>query len=101
MDDRWTALGSLAVGDIFHAESPNGASLICLVMSVTETAIRARTVTTQLHLEFDRLTGVAEWGDQQVPCTIDSIAPLPSKTHHVMLGIDRKFRLRQSIEQFK
>jgi hypothetical protein len=43
--DRKTLLGKLAVGDVFHAESPKAPSLICLVVSVTETMIQARTVT--------------------------------------------------------
>jgi hypothetical protein len=101
MADRKTALGKLAVGDIFHAESPNGASLICLVTSVTETTIQARTVTTQRHLEFDRQTGIAEYGDEPIICTVDSTAPLPVEIHNVMLGIDRKFRLEQDPERLK
>ena len=90
MANRGAALNSLAVGDIFHAESPNAASLICLVLAVTETTIQARTMTHQIHLEFDRQTGVAEWGDDRVPCVVDSVAPLPADIHNVMLGLDRK-----------
>jgi hypothetical protein len=101
MADRKTALNNLAVGDIFHAESPNGASLICLIMAVTETTIQARTVTTQKHLEFDRQTGIAKWGDEPVLCTIDSVTPLPADIHNVLLGIDRKFRLEQEPERLK
>jgi len=101
MPDRKTALGNLAVGDICHAESPNGASLVCLVLSVTETTIRTRTVTTQLHIEFDRQTGIAEWGDERVLCTIDSTARLPSEIHDVMLGLDRKFRFERDPERIK
>jgi len=56
--DRETALMKLAVGNIFHGEAQNGASLICLVTAVSETAIYARTVTTQLCLEFDRQSGL-------------------------------------------
>ena len=101
MRDHKALLGNLAVGDIFHADSPNGASLICLVVSVTESTIHARTVTTQTQLEFDRQTGVAVWGDDQVPCTIDSTAPLPLEVHNVMLGIDSKFRLEWNPERLK
>ena len=101
MADRGAALNDLTVGDVFHAESPNGASLICLVMAVTKTTIQARTVTTQTHLEFDRQTGIAEWGDERVPCVVDSVAPLPVDIHNVMLGIDRKFRLEQDSERLK
>lgn len=101
MEDRKAALVNLAIGDIFHAESPNGASLICLVTSLTDTSIRARTVTTQLCLQFDRRTGIAEWGDQSVPCTIDSVAPLPADIHDIILGIDVKFRSEHETEQLK
>ncbi len=102
--DRKTLLGNLAVGDIFHASAPNGASLICLVMAVMETVVQARTITHQLHLEFDRTTGVAEWNpakgwpgkghpDVWVQCTIDSVAPVPIDDHEVMLFVDRRERL--------
>jgi hypothetical protein len=101
MADRRTLLRTLAVGDIFHAESPNGASLICLVISVTEATIQSRTVTTQCHLAFDRQTGIAAWGDLPILCTVDSIAPLPAEIHNVMLGIDQKFRLEQDPERLK
>ena len=101
MADRKAALNNLAVGDIFHAESPNGASLICLVVAVTRTTIKARTVTTQKNLEFDRQTGAAEWGDEPALCTVDSVAPLPADIHNVMLGIDQKFRLEQQPERLK
>jgi hypothetical protein len=93
--DRKTLLGKLAVGDVFHAESPKAPSLICLVVSVTETMILARTVTSGEHFEFDRQTGVAQWVDEATSCTIDSIAPLPVDIHNVILGLDRKFRLEQ------
>ncbi len=96
MVDRKTALEGLSVGDIFHAESPNGASLICLVEYVTNTTINARTVTTQKHLEFDRRTGIADLGGEAVPCVVDSVAPLPVDIHNAMLDIDRKFRLEQA-----
>jgi hypothetical protein len=101
MDDHATALATLTVGALIHAESPNGASLICLVTSITDTKIFTRTVTTQIELEFNRGTGIAEWGDDSVSCTIDSIAPLPSDIHNVMLGIDRKFGFEQGPKQHR
>jgi len=90
MADRKTALRNIAVGDIFHAEAPNGASLICLTRSVTETKIHARRVTTQSYHEFDRTTGVEEC--ERNPCTIDSVAPLPPDIQNIILGLDRKYR---------
>jgi len=92
MSDRETALARLREGDIFHAASPNGASLICLVISITESTLNCRTVTSQIYLEFDRKTGVAYYSARSVPCKIDSIAPLPVDIHGVMLDLDQKFR---------
>jgi hypothetical protein len=91
--DREILLRGLTEGDIFHAESPNGASLICLITNISETQIQARTVTSQLHLEFDRRTGVAEWAEDRVECTIDSIEPLPIDIFNLMLRIDRRYRI--------
>jgi len=103
--DRKALLRNLVAGDIFHASAPNGASLICLITAVTDTMIQTRTVTHQMHLEFDRKTGIAEWNaakdwpgrgytDEIIPCTIDSVAPLPIDVHEGMLFFDRKERLK-------
>ena len=73
MDARSKALRSLTVDDIFHADSPNGASLICLVTSITDATIHAWTVTTQLGLAFNRITGCVKMDEDQIPGTIDSI----------------------------
>lgn len=110
--DRRTLFHNITVGDIFHAAAPNGRSLICLTTSVTEKTIQARTVTHQMHLEFDREVGIAEWigaldwpdlgmSDKPVRCTIDSVAPLPVDIHNVMLFIDRKSRLNNDWAQVK
>jgi hypothetical protein len=99
MGDRETLLGNLVVGDIFHAVAPKVASLICLVVSVTETALHTRRVTTRENLVFDRRTGVTV--DELSPCTIDSVAPLPVDVYNVMLGIDRKSRLENDPERIK
>jgi hypothetical protein len=98
MVDRASAIGKLVVGDIFHAQCPNGASLICLVESVTDTTIDARTVTHQIKVKFDRGTGVE---NSETPCAIDSIAPLPVDLHNVILGMDRKLRLEPDLMKHK
>ena len=100
MPDRKTLLSRLVVGDAFHATGPTGASLICLTVSVTETTIQARRVTTQEALEFDRQTGIEKCDDGRVS-RIDSVAPLPQAVLNVILGIDRKYRLLQDPEQGK
>jgi hypothetical protein len=94
-------LKNIVVGDIFHASSPNSASLICLAVSVSETTIVSRTVTTQICLDFDRSTGKALWIETAVICTIDSVTPLPVEVHNTILSIDRKFRLEQSEDRLK
>lgn len=101
MKDRETRLRKLDVGDIFHAEAPNGASLICLVLRIDDATIHARTVTTQYYFEFDLRTGEAKWGNEGAVCAIDSVTPLPVDIHNVMLGIDRKFRLESDLERIK
>ena len=55
--------------------------MICRALEVGATTIRARTVTSQYALEFDRMTGVAtpEIEGERVPCTIDSVALIPGE----------------------
>ncbi len=101
--DGKALLRNLIAGDVFHASGPGGASLVGLITAVTETT-EARTVTHQMHLQFDRETGGAEWNaakqwpgkghaDEWGRSTIDSVAPLPVDAHKVMQFVDRKFRL--------
>jgi hypothetical protein len=91
MTKRLGAIGRLAVGDIFHAVSPTGRNLICLVTAVTDSHIQARTVTSQLPLSFDRRTGGALW-DEDTQCWIDCTKPLPDDIHQILLGLDRKYQ---------
>lgn len=91
--ERRILLQRLVVGDIFHATTRNGASLICLVTRTNRAQIEARTVTTQKAVRVDRSTGLGKLGAEGVICSVDSVAPLPIAVHNEMLGIDRKFRL--------
>ncbi|MBC7634000.1 MAG: hypothetical protein H7251_00190 [Acetobacteraceae bacterium] len=100
MDARSEAVRKLLVGDIFHGESPHRASLIYPVLSVTDTEIYTRTVTTQSHIRFDRATGVAKAGANNIPGVIDSVCALPIDVDQTMLGIiDQKFRLEADLEK--
>jgi hypothetical protein len=90
VQNRETALRNLAIGDIFHASAPNGASIVCLVTSVDPNKISARRIHTQENLEFDRQTGI-ESGNASVHSRIDSVAPLPPDVHEVFLSMDRKY----------
>lgn len=84
----------LPAATFFHASATNGASLLCLTMSVTGSTIQARNVATQIIYDFDRRTGIADWyvSWEHYICTIDSVAPLPADIHEIMLSIDRKGR---------
>jgi hypothetical protein len=90
-------VGNLAVGDIFHAASRNGEWWICLMTSVTETTIRARSAINDLLFEFDRQTGsgFAMWRDRKTPCAIYATDPLPEDIHNIILEMDRKSRLAE------
>jgi hypothetical protein len=101
MPDRETLIRNIDVGDIFHAECPNGASLICLATAVNDTTIDARVVTTQVDLEFSRKTGVAESSNYRAPCTINSVAPLPPEIHDIFLDLDHRYRTSTDPERSK
>jgi hypothetical protein len=92
----------LTVGDIFHADCPNGAHLICLATSVTETTIHARSVTNDQYMEFDRKTGtgIVTWRERKTPCTIYSASPLPEDVRNIILEMDRKTRLAETSENW-
>ncbi|CAN0644649.1 conserved hypothetical protein [Burkholderia cepacia] len=103
------ALRSLVVGDIFHAHfvqwpQSDGPSLICLTTSITDDAILARTISTQVCFSFDRNTGHSRsWAppiylpttSESLVAVIDSIAPLPSTVHNALVALDRHLRLGQ------
>jgi len=97
--ERERVLGNLTSGDIFHAEGPEFPSLICIVVSVSENQIEARTVTNQAVFHFDRRTGVSM--RRTSTCTIDSVIPLPIDIHNALLGLDRKFRLEHRPDRHK
>jgi hypothetical protein len=93
MIKRETAIENIAVGDIFHATSPNGASLICLALEVTDETIGSQTLTSMYELKFDRKTGTAErdFHGEKVVCTIDSVAPLPDDFKETLLAMYRAY----------
>ena len=92
MLDRHTLIGNLDVGDIFHAEYPNGASCVCRVLSANDATIHARRMTTQENLEFDRQTGVENASDGEELAVINSVTPLPPEIRNVLLALERKYR---------
>lgn len=89
MSDRRTALRNLSIGDIFHAQSRNGASLVCLATALDESVISARRIHTQDGLQFDRNTGL-EIGKPHT--RIDCVAPFPPDILDIFLEMDRKYQ---------
>jgi hypothetical protein len=94
MTDRKAALGALEAGHLFYAVDTTGPVRICLVMSVSEKTILARSVATQEIIEFDRHTGGATHKRYGFDFNylIASIAPLPRDIHEIMLSLDRNGR---------
>ena len=89
MITRASAIRRLGEGDLFNAEHEAGPTRICVVTSVTETTIVARSTTVQEIIEFGRRTGAA------IPpfyFVITSVAALPQDIHDIFLGLDRKYR---------
>jgi hypothetical protein len=99
MAGRETPIRNLGVGDIFHAEYPNGASCICLVLSVNQYSIKSRRITTQEDIEFDRQTGIEKQENAQPVAVIDSVAPLSAEFRDVFLAMDRKFKARMAMDE--
>ena len=96
MVDRERALSNLAVGDFFHAGSSNGASLICLVTSVSEGTIYARQITSQDDLKFDRNSGI-DLTDSRA--RIDCVAPFPQEMHDAFLELDHRLRIFREMDR--
>src|SRR5947209_3884243 len=87
MRDCESGLRGLEIGDLFHARSPNGASMVCLVTAVSDTTISARRIHTQDDHQFDRRTGT-ELGEQNG--RIGCVAPLPPEVHDALVAMDQK-----------
>ena len=85
-------LHKVEVGDIIHAHGVSCMpSMTCLVIKISEGFIHVRDIPKQLCVSFDINTGKGFFeGDE---CVIDSIAPLPIDIHHVLIHLDRKYRL--------
>jgi len=90
--NRESALEGIAVGDIFHATTPNNASLICLALKVTGTTIFSRTIGSFYEIDFGRRTGVAErdFHGESVRCVVDSVACLPAHVRKALMELYRE-----------
>jgi hypothetical protein len=79
---------SVRPGDIVYALGRGKARHVCFVEQVTARTIRARVVTTQRSILFDKL-GVSI----DPPCRITSAEPPPYSFRVALLELDRKTRL--------
>jgi hypothetical protein len=100
VNERAALLSRLVRDDLFHADA-SGVSLPCRVLEVTDTIIKARRVTTQELLTYDRHTGVEIVTDGSAVSVIDSVEPLPSDIHDAMLSLDRKSHLIHCLDDVK
>jgi hypothetical protein len=87
---------NLKAGDIFHGTYPGMCggigSAICLVTDADAKTITARTVTTHMHLVFDRVTMTQlSNGERKSVVTVDSTKRLPVEIYNLMLEIDWKY----------
>lgn len=91
---RQELLRQLEPGDIFNAasDSSDGPIALCVVLSVEESTITARRITTQHYCKFDRISGHT-LSDSQFIGTITSVEPLPFDIHNTFIEMDRKYRL--------
>ena len=91
MADRKAVLRNIKVGDIFHAVAPNGASLVCEALAVSNAAIEAQRMFMPGEIyRFDRTTGVDD--REGIPGKIDSVVPLPDDIRDVLLKLDHRNR---------
>jgi hypothetical protein len=61
MANREAVLHNIKVGDIFHAEAPNGASMPCQALTITDKAIEAQRMFMPGEiLRFDRTIGLEQ-----------------------------------------
>ena len=94
-------LSSLIAGDIFHATSTKGASLLCIVNEVRADTIAARRFTTGATMVFDRATGALLKSGNVSMAWIDTVEPLPSATHNTFLDMDRRYRLGRTFTRVR
>jgi hypothetical protein len=92
---RAEKLRALDTGDIFGATRERGNTLPFLVTSATETTVRARCMTSQFYVEFERHTGEGahEYEEGVAVFRIVTLQPLPVEMHALMLAVDRRMRL--------
>jgi|SRR5215469_1827554 len=83
--DRERKIRAIKVGDIFHAEAHNGASLLCQTLAISDTTIQAqRMFMGDEILRFNRTTGLEE-EEKGAPLKTDSVAPSPDDIRYVIL----------------
>ncbi len=99
MANREAVLRNIKVGDIFHAESPNGASMPCQALTITDKTIEAQRMFMRDEiLRFDRTTGL-ERGNRGAPSK--TVIPLPDDIRDVLLKRDRLDRTGHGPEDAK
>ncbi len=91
LNPRERALSDIQIGDLFNVAGNHGASIICLAIAIGERMIRARSITHQLDIVFDRRTGFGKEPKYGLGGTINSVEPLPPDIHKALIGLDRRY----------
>ncbi|WGR74568.1 MULTISPECIES: hypothetical protein [unclassified Bradyrhizobium] len=98
---RQDLMAQLEPGDLFHARFPNGAVRICIVTSVEDVRLSARSITTQERYSFDRVTGATCPAGDGAICTMDSVHPLPADVCAHLREIDRRYAALRGLDEMR
>lgn len=96
---RQRALRAISAGDIVFGLGAGGQEKLLLVYDTDATSIRARHITSQALVEFDR-NGHSRRVDGGGSCRIVSAATLPPEEYDVAVGLDRKMRAGKQYPDF-
>ncbi|GLR88021.1 hypothetical protein [Bradyrhizobium iriomotense] len=99
--NRRELIARLGPGDLFHAAFPNGAVRICIVTSIEDAGLFAKSITTQEAYSFDRMTGAGAPAKDGAVCTIDSIHPLPTEIRCCLREIDQRNATRRGLDALR
>ncbi len=96
---RRDLLSVLKPGDVIFGVAAGGQEKLLLVTAADPTTFRARHVTSQTEVEFDR-DGRSRYVEGGGSCTIVSTAALSPQDHATAIGLDRKMRTGKDYPDF-
>lgn len=91
-------LENVRSGDFFFVQCGGNARATCIMTSISGFAVYARSITTQMILQFDIRTGEGNSGEGDYACKVVSVVQPPANVAEVLNNIDRKYRLLNAPE---